>query len=39
VVDGIRDQVQAAKKEKGDVPTDLSAKEKEEIATYGEGSE
>jgi acetyl-CoA synthetase len=39
VVDEIREQVQGAKKEKGEVPTDLSAKEKEEIATYGEGSE
>jgi acetyl-CoA synthetase len=39
VVEEIRKQVQTAKKEKGEVPTDLSAKEKEEIATYGEGSE
>jgi hypothetical protein len=31
--------VQSAKKEKEDVPKDLSEKEKEEIATYGEGSE
>jgi acetyl-CoA synthetase len=39
VVDEIREQVQSAKREKGEVPEDLSAKEKEEIATYGAGSE
>jgi acetyl-CoA synthetase len=39
VVDEIREQVQNAKREKGEVPEDLSAKEKEEIATYGAGSE
>ncbi|MBV8940245.1 MAG: acetate--CoA ligase [Solirubrobacterales bacterium] len=39
VVDEIREQVQSAKREKGEVPQDLSAKEKEEIATYGESSE
>jgi acetyl-CoA synthetase len=39
IVDEIREQVQSAKREKGEVPQDLSAKEKEEIATYGAGSE
>jgi acetyl-CoA synthetase len=39
VVDKIREQVQSAKREKGEVPQDLSAKEKEEIATYGKSSE
>jgi acetyl-CoA synthetase len=39
IVDQITEQVQSAKKEKEDVPKDLSEKEKEEIATYGEGSE
>jgi acetyl-CoA synthetase len=39
IVDEIREHVQSAKKEKEDVPKDLSEKEKEEIATYGEGSE
>jgi acetyl-CoA synthetase len=39
IVDDIREQVQSAKKEKEDVPKELSEKEKEEIATYGEGSE
>jgi acetyl-CoA synthetase len=39
IVDDIRDQVQSAKREKEDVPKELSDKEKEEIATYGEGSE
>ena len=39
IVDEIREQVQSAKKEKEEVPKDLSQKEKEEIATYGEGSE
>jgi acetyl-CoA synthetase len=39
IVEEIQEQVQSAKKEKEDVPKDLSDKEKEEIATYGEGSE
>jgi acetyl-CoA synthetase len=39
VVDEIREKVQAAKREKGEQPKELSAKEKEEIASYGEGSE
>jgi acetyl-CoA synthetase len=39
IVDDIREQVQSAKKEREDVPKDLSEKEKEEIASYGEGSE
>jgi acetyl-CoA synthetase len=39
IVDDIRDQVQSAKREKEDVPKELSDKEKEEIATYGDGSE
>jgi acetyl-CoA synthetase len=39
VVEEIKDYVQKEKKEKDDVPTDLSEKEKEEIATYGEKSE
>jgi acetyl-CoA synthetase len=39
IVDDIRDQVQSAKKEKEDVPKELSKQEKEEIASYGEGSE
>ncbi len=39
IVEQIQEQVQSAKKEKEEVPKDLSQKEKEEIATYGEGSE
>ncbi len=39
IVEEIQEQVQGAKKEKEEVPKDLSEKEKEEIATYGEGSE
>src|SRR3989440_1529613 len=39
IVDQIKDQVQAAKKERGEDTQELSQKEKEEIATYGEGSE
>jgi acetyl-CoA synthetase len=36
IVDQIQEQVQSAKKEKEDVPKDLSEQEKREIATYGE---
>jgi acetyl-CoA synthetase len=39
VVDQIQEQVQSVKRDRGDVPKDLSAKEKEEIATYGASSE
>ena len=39
IVDSIRDQVQSEKRARGDVPQDLSAKEKEEIATFVSGSE
>jgi hypothetical protein len=39
IVDEIQEQVQSAKREKGEVPEDLSQKEKEEIATYGQSSE
>jgi acetyl-CoA synthetase len=39
IVDQIQEQVQSLKKEKEEVPKELSQKEKEEIATYGEGSE
>src|SRR5438477_5664455 len=39
VVDKIRDQVQSAKKERGEDLQELSRKEREEIATYGSGSE
>lgn len=35
VVDGIRHQVQSAKLARGEVPRELSAKELEEISTYG----
>jgi acetyl-CoA synthetase len=38
IVDGIKEQVQKAKREKGEGPPELSEKEKEEIATYGEQS-
>jgi acetyl-CoA synthetase len=38
VVDEIKEQVQAAKREKGEEPKELSEKEKEEIQTYGEQS-
>jgi acetyl-CoA synthetase len=38
IVDGIKEQVQNAKREKGEGPPELSEKEKEEIATYGEQS-
>jgi acetyl-CoA synthetase len=38
IVDGIKEQVQSAKREKGEGPPELSEKEKEEIATYGEQS-
>src|SRR5437588_9868033 len=39
IVDEIREQVQSAKKEKGEDTQELSKKEQEEIATYGSGSE
>ena len=39
IVESIREQVQSEKRAKGEVPQDLSAKEKEEIATFGSGSE
>jgi acetyl-CoA synthetase len=39
IVDSIRDQVQSEKRARGDVPQDLTAKEKEEIASFGQGSE
>jgi acetyl-CoA synthetase len=39
VVDEIRDKVQAAKREKGEQPKELSAQEKEEIAKYGAQTE
>ncbi len=39
VVEEIQEYVQSAKREKGEVPDDLSSKEKEEIATYGASSE
>jgi acetyl-CoA synthetase len=39
VVEEIQEKVQAAKREKGEVPQDLSSKEKEEIASYGTSSE
>jgi acetyl-CoA synthetase len=39
VVDEIREHVQSAKTEKGEQPKELSQKEKEEIATYGQSSE
>ena len=39
VVDSIREQVQSEKRARGDVPQDLSAKEKDEIAAFGSGSE
>jgi acetyl-CoA synthetase len=38
IVDQIKEHVQAAKREKGEVPKELSEKEKEEIASYGEQS-
>jgi acetyl-CoA synthetase len=38
IVDDIREHVQSAKREKGEVPKELSQKEKEEIQTYGEQS-
>jgi acetyl-CoA synthetase len=38
IVDQIKDQVQSAKREKGEGPPELSEKEKEEIQTYGEQS-
>jgi acetyl-CoA synthetase len=39
IVDEIQKQVQSVKRERGEMPKDLSAKEKEEIATYGASSE
>src|SRR5437588_12215169 len=39
IVDQIREQGQAAKKERGEDTQELSKKEQEEIATYGSGSE
>jgi len=39
VVEEIREHVQREKRAKGEVPKELSAKEKEEIATYGQASE
>ncbi|HTX08399.1 MAG TPA: acetate--CoA ligase [Solirubrobacteraceae bacterium] len=39
IVDSIREYVQGEKRAKGEVPQDLSAKEKEEIAAFGSGSE
>ncbi|HEX4115966.1 MAG TPA: acetate--CoA ligase [Solirubrobacteraceae bacterium] len=39
IVEQIRVQVQDAKRDRGEVPDDLSAKEKEEIATFGQTSE
>jgi len=39
VVESIREHVQSEKRARGEVPQDLSAKEKEEIAAYGSGSE
>ncbi len=38
IVDEIREQVQKAKREKGEEPKELSKEQKEEIATYGEQS-
>jgi acetyl-CoA synthetase len=39
IVDAIREQVQTEKRARGEVPRDLSQKEKEEIATFGHASE
>jgi acetyl-CoA synthetase len=39
IVDQIKDQVQAAKQQRGEDVKELSKKEQEEIATYGSGSE
>jgi acetyl-CoA synthetase len=39
IVDSIREQVQREKEARGEKPEDLSGKEKEEIATFGESSE
>ncbi len=39
VVEQIQEHVQSVKREKGEVPEDLSSEEKKEIATYGESSE
>jgi acetyl-CoA synthetase len=39
VVDQIREQVQSAKREAGDVPRELTEKEEEEIKTFGSESE
>jgi acetyl-CoA synthetase len=39
VVEEIQEHVQSTKRDKGEVPQDLSAKDKEDIATYGTSSE
>ena len=39
IVDQIRDQVEAAKKERGEDLQELSKKEQQEIAEFGKGSE
>jgi acetyl-CoA synthetase len=39
IVDAIREQVQRKKEARGEKPEDLSGKEKEEIATFGQSSE
>jgi len=39
IVDAIRDQVQAEKEARSEVPQGLSQKEKDEIATFGQSSE
>jgi acetyl-CoA synthetase len=39
IVEQIRTQVQTAKRERGEVPEDLSATDKQEIATFGKDSE
>jgi acetyl-CoA synthetase len=39
IVDSIREQVQTEKRARGEAPQELSAKEKEEIAAFGSGSE
>jgi len=39
IVDAIREQVQREKDARGEVPKDLSQKEKEEIATFAQASE
>jgi acetyl-CoA synthetase len=39
IVDAIREQVEREKRARGEVPEDLSGKEKEEIAKFGQSSE